>query len=89
MDDLLTGWLATGTPGFEGTRPVGANVFMFEGTRPVGANVFIPGAHSSILNPSWLHAVYCIEDTGYRILDRGDTGYRIQDRLQDARMQDT
>ncbi len=57
----MAGWLATGT------RSHGHWVVKW----------CARGAHTSILNPVWLHAGYWIEDTGYR----------IQDRLQDARMQ--
>ena len=80
MDDLLTGWLATGgwLAGHRDPR--------IQSTRPVEGNEPIPGAHTCIQI-----AACRIQDTGYWIQD---TGYRIQDTgdmkgCKDARIQDT
>ena len=75
---LRPGWLAgrAGWPvwmaGLAGTP--GAEV-----PRQVEGNGIIPGAHSSILHPSCLHAGCRMQDTGNRMQDAGCRDTRMQE----------
>ena len=73
----LAGWLA-GRAGWPGRLAGLAGSPRAEVTRPVEGNELIPGAHYSILHPSWMHAGCCIQDPGYWIQDvMGHAGWQM------------